>query len=92
MGTAIELVEGLPAFGGQAKLMIEEEALRLGAIVVRPGLIHGNEPGAMVGALTKAVKSLRVVPLIGSGKQVLYLVHEDDLAALLLRRRRSAQG
>lgn len=68
---------------GKAKLAIEKEAFRLGAIVIRPGLIFGDEPGAMLGALNKAIKSSSIVPLIGNGKQVLYPVHEDDLAALI---------
>ena len=70
---------------GKAKLEIEHEALRLGAIVIRPGLIYGDEPGAMMGALDKAVKSSPIVPLIGNGNQLLYLVHEDDLVALIHR-------
>jgi nucleoside-diphosphate-sugar epimerase len=77
--------EGCKSLYGKAKLLIEKEALRLGATIIRPGLIYGDEPGAMVGALTRAIKSLPVVPLIGSGRQTLYLVHEDDLATLVLR-------
>jgi nucleoside-diphosphate-sugar epimerase len=77
--------EGCQSLYGKAKLLIEREAERLGATVIRPGLIYGDEPGAMVGALTRAVKSLPVVPLIGSGRQTLYLTHEDDLATLVLR-------
>jgi nucleoside-diphosphate-sugar epimerase len=37
----------------------------------------------MVGALTKAVRGLPLVPLIGNGQQMLYAVHEDDLATLI---------
>jgi nucleoside-diphosphate-sugar epimerase len=77
--------EGCKSLYGKAKLEIEKEALRLGAIVVRPGLIYGDEPGGMVRALIKAIKASPIVPLVGSGKQVLHLVHEDDLAALVRR-------
>ena len=68
---------------GRAKLQVEGETLRLGGSVVRPGLVYGQTPGAMVQALTKAVTALPVVPLIGSGRQLQYLAHEDDLAALV---------
>jgi nucleoside-diphosphate-sugar epimerase len=68
---------------GRAKLEIENEVLRLGGLVVRPGLIHGNQPGAIMGALDKAVRSLTLVPMIGNGKQRLYATHEEDLAALV---------
>lgn len=75
--------EGCSSMYGRAKLEIEKEAHRLGATVVRPGLIFGDLPGGMVGALTKAAGTLPVVPVIGSGRQVLYAAHEDDLARLV---------
>jgi nucleoside-diphosphate-sugar epimerase len=68
---------------GRAKLLVERETLRLGGSVIRPGLVYGPTPGGMLGALTKAVTALPVVPLIGSGRHLQYLAHEDDLAALV---------
>ncbi|HEX4145207.1 MAG TPA: NAD-dependent epimerase/dehydratase family protein [Pirellulales bacterium] len=76
---------GCKSLYGRAKLAVEREAAALGAIVVRPGLIYGERPGGMVGALTKAVRSLPLVPLIGDGRQMLYAIHEDDLATLVER-------
>lgn len=83
--SSMSAFSGCKSLYGKAKLAVEEEAFRLGATVVRPGLIFGDEPGAMLGALNKAIKSSSIVPLIGSGKQVLYPAHEDDLASLVLR-------
>ncbi len=83
--STISAFEGCKSHYGKAKLKIEKEALRLGAIVVRPGLIYGDESGGMIGAMIKAVKASPIVPLVGSGKQLLHLVHEDDLAALVRR-------
>jgi len=77
--------EGCKSLYGRAKLEIERAAVPLGAIVVRPGLIWGQRPGGMVGALAGAVKRLPVLPLIGSGGQMLYAIHEDDLAAIVER-------
>jgi nucleoside-diphosphate-sugar epimerase len=73
---------------GRGKLIVEKEALRLGYAVVRPGLVYGDTPGGMMGALVKmirAAKSLPVVPMIGSGRQPQYPVHEEDLAELIYR-------
>ncbi|HYY99608.1 MAG TPA: NAD(P)-dependent oxidoreductase [Pyrinomonadaceae bacterium] len=75
--------EGCRSLYGRAKLEIEREALRLGAVVIRPGLVYGERPGAMVGALVRAVEASPVVPLVGGGGQVLYPAHEDDLARLV---------
>jgi nucleoside-diphosphate-sugar epimerase len=85
--STISAFDGCRSMYGKAKMEIEHAALDLGASVVRPGLIYGDHPGAMVESLTKAVAKLPVVPLIGSGRQVQYLVHDQDLAefvALLL--------
>jgi nucleoside-diphosphate-sugar epimerase len=83
--SSMSAFDGCKSLYGRAKLLVEKEAFRLGALVVRPGLVYGARPGAMVGALTHAIKSSPIVPLIGSGNQVLYPVHEDDLASLIVK-------
>jgi nucleoside-diphosphate-sugar epimerase len=83
--STISAFPGCKSLYGQAKLAVEAETRRLGGLVVRPGLIFGEDPGGMVGALTKAVQKLPIVPLIGSGRQVLYPAHEDDVARLVCR-------
>ena len=70
---------------GQAKLDIEKEAIRLGASVVRPGLIYGEQSGSLMGALDRLVQKLPVLPVIESRGQLLYAAHEEDLAALVSR-------
>lgn len=69
---------------GQAKMMVEAEAARHNAIIVRPGLVYGPSPGGMVGALNGALK-LPILPLVGMGHQMLYLIHENDLGAMIGR-------
>lgn len=83
--------EGCKSLYGKAKLLIEKEAQKIGAVVIRPGLIYGVDPGGMVGNLKKAVSRLPILPLIGTGRQIQYLVHEDDLTGLILKLAAEAQ-
>jgi nucleoside-diphosphate-sugar epimerase len=81
--SSLSCFEGCRSLYGQGKLAAETEALRLGFAVVRPGLVYGDRPGGMMGALEKAVKASPVVPLIGDGSHPQYPVHEEDLAELV---------
>jgi nucleoside-diphosphate-sugar epimerase len=76
---------GCRSWYGKAKLEIEARARELGAAVVQPGLIYGESPGGMVGKLVQLVRISPVLPLIGSGRQPLYAVHEHDLERLIQR-------
>jgi len=68
---------------GRAKLAMEADTLRRGGGVIRPGLVFGPDPGGMVGKLNGLVQ-LPVQPLIGSGAQVLYCAHSEDLGCLVV--------
>lgn len=69
---------------GKAKLAIEKEAHKLNAVVIRPGLIYGDQPGGMVGKMLEKIKSSFFVPVIHHGNSQLYLIHESDLCQLVL--------
>ncbi len=63
---------------GSAKLEIEQRAVELGGIALRPGLVYGSRPRGMAGTLLRLTR-LPVVPVLtGGGSQ--FPVHEDDLA------------
>jgi hypothetical protein len=48
--------------------------------------VYGSRPsGGMFGSLQRSVAKSAIVPLIGSGRYMQYLVHEEDLCELLLR-------
>jgi len=81
--SSLSCFEGCRSLYGKGKLAVEKEALRLGFAVVRPGLVYGEHPGGMMGALEKAVKASPVVPLIGDGAYPQYPIHEQDLAELV---------
>lgn len=77
--------EGCRSNYGKAKLMVEKEALALGAIVIRPGLVWGESSGGVMGTLEKLVTQLPVIPyLSGSGNLQQFLIHQADLSAAVV--------
>lgn len=68
---------------GRTKLECEKIAAEFGAVILRPGLIYGEKLGGMVGAMAGLIKKLPILPLIGSGRTMLYLTQEDDLSKLI---------
>jgi len=70
---------------GQVKYIVEEKVKELGGISIRPGLIWGENLRGILGALKSIIKKFPVIPLIGNGKQILYLVHEEDLAEAIFK-------
>jgi nucleoside-diphosphate-sugar epimerase len=76
---------GARSMYGRAKLEIERAAASVGATIVRPGLVWGEQATAMFGALRGSIERLRVVPLPTPARRRLALVHEDDLALLVER-------
>lgn len=83
--SSLSAFEGCRSLYGRAKLEIEQAALRLGALVIRPGLVYGDQPGGVFGGLVKQVKSARLIPLLSGGYQPQFLVHADDLGELIAR-------
>jgi nucleoside-diphosphate-sugar epimerase len=81
--SSISAFDGCKSLYGKAKLEIEKIALKNGALVIRPGLVWGNPPGAMFGKLAGQVREKSLVPLIGDGSQIQFLVHNEDLCALI---------
>jgi nucleoside-diphosphate-sugar epimerase len=81
--SSISAYDGCRSLYGKAKLEIEKIALANGALVVRPGLVYGGIAGGMFGRLSEKLRKSAVVPLIGGGKQIQFLVHSDDLCAFI---------
>ena len=75
--------EGCASNYGRVKLRVEQEVLRTGGIVLRPGLVYGDRMGGMMGTLAGLIEKSQLVPLIGDGRQALYLIHEADLGDLV---------
>lgn len=83
--SSISAFDSCRSLYGKAKLQIEEIARDLGVVIVRPGLVYGDQPAGMFGSLQRSATTPGILPLIGSGKYLQYLIHEDDLSELLRR-------
>lgn len=74
--------EGTRQLYGSAKLEIEAAALAVGGCAIRPGLVYGDQPSGMAGALLGLTR-FPVVPLVaGDARQ--FPVHVDDLTAAIV--------
>ncbi|MEO6922611.1 MAG: NAD(P)-dependent oxidoreductase [Bryocella sp.] len=83
--STISAFEGARSEYGKSKLAVEKLVLAAGGTVVRPGLVWGERSGGMFGSLRQQVSKGGMVPVIGDGKAPQYLVHEDDLAGVVVR-------
>jgi nucleoside-diphosphate-sugar epimerase len=83
--SSISAFDGCRSLYGKAKLEIEKIALENGALVIRPGLVYGSGPGGMFGKLTAQIHNSSVIPMIGDGSQIQFLVHNEDLSAFIER-------
>jgi nucleoside-diphosphate-sugar epimerase len=83
--SSISAFDGCRSLYGQAKLEIEKIALDGGALVIRPGLVYGSGAGGMFGKLVGQVRRSAVIPIVGKGSQIQFLVHNEDLSAFIER-------
>jgi nucleoside-diphosphate-sugar epimerase len=63
---------------GRAKREVERYSLDNAICVIRPGLITG--PGGLYDKLRYLAETLPLIPLIGRGDQVMYLIKREDAA------------
>jgi len=83
--SSISAFPGCRSLYGKAKLKIEVWAERVGAYIVRPGLVYADtsaRSGGMYGSLVRSARA-SLVPQIGDGRYCQYLIHIDDLYALI---------
>jgi nucleoside-diphosphate-sugar epimerase len=83
--SSISAFDGCRSLYGRAKLEIEKIALDCDALVIRPGLVCGNAAGGMFGRLVAQVRHSSVIPMIGDGSQIQFLVHSEDLCSFVKR-------
>jgi len=81
--SSISAFDGCRSLYGRAKLEIEKLARDSGALVIRPGLVYGSGAGGMFGKLVAQIGKSSVVPMIGAGSQIQFLVHNEDLCGFI---------
>lgn len=69
---------------GRAKMAVERAVRNLPAVVIRPGLVYGDQPGGVFGSIQRRVNKSSLIPLIGDGSYAQYLVHEEDVGAAVV--------
>jgi nucleoside-diphosphate-sugar epimerase len=72
-----------PTMYGRSKWAIEQEVLKAGGWVIRPGQVYGGDEKGLFGILSATVRSLPVLPAFFPAPCV-QPVHVDDLASALL--------
>jgi nucleoside-diphosphate-sugar epimerase len=83
--SSMSAFEGCKSLYGRAKLEIESRAKSCNVFLVRPGLIYGDHPGGIFDNLVHQTGHSFAIPLIGGGRQVLCLTHQDDLCEVILQ-------
>jgi nucleoside-diphosphate-sugar epimerase len=82
--SSMSAFEGCKSLYGRAKLEIEKRVQSGNVFLARPGLIYGDHPAGIFGNLVKQAGHSPALPLIGGGRQVLCLTHQDDLCEVIL--------
>lgn len=82
--STISAFDEAESYYGKTKLAVEHAVALRGGAVIRPGLVYGERPGGMFGALKAQAGRGAIIPLLGTGRYAQYLVHEDDLAAAVV--------
>ena len=74
---------------GMAKYAVEQLVTKANGTVIRSGLVWGENAGGVFGSLEERATKGGIMPMIGNGGYLQYLVHEDDLVETV---RRAAHG
>jgi nucleoside-diphosphate-sugar epimerase len=88
-GGRVVLISSLSAFigarseYGRAKLELENAVLERGGVVLRPGLVFGRHAGGLFGAMVRAISRRAVTPMVGGGRQRLFITHDASLCELV---------
>lgn len=79
--------DALSAYG-KTKYAAEQALLdidQLNVIILRPGLVTGSGSRGLFQRMTRMVKSLPLIPLLGGGNSLVQPIHVDDLCEAIFR-------
>lgn len=83
--STVSAFPGARSVYGQSKHLVEDMVLRERGLVLRLGLVYGQQIGGVFAGLKNLVSRLRFVPMIGDGNAVQYPLHESTLAIVIRR-------
>lgn len=71
---------------GRTKFLADEEvrASELDWTILQPSLIYGPQRRGIFHKLLETLKTLPVVPVVGSGREPVHPIHAEDVAAMVL--------
>lgn len=83
--STISAYEDAKSLYGKTKFQLEQR-LRLydNVAIIRPGLIFHHPLQGMAESLDRYIRKLRIVPVVGSGKQLIYPCLLDDLVKFIV--------
>lgn len=83
--STVAAYDGAPSYYARSKYALERLLDPTRDVIVRPGLIIGRGGHGLFQQLLDNMRSLRVVPLFGGGRQPLQTVHVDDVCEAIAR-------
>jgi nucleoside-diphosphate-sugar epimerase len=81
--SSLSAFEGARSQYGRTKLELERAVLERDGVVLRPGLVFGAHASGLFGAMSGALSTRALVPLIGGGSQRLFVTHDEHLCELV---------
>ena len=81
--SSMAATSGNPSLYAASKRELETVARANGCSVVRPGFVWSEASRGIAGSLRRAAR-LPIIPLPDGGRQILYTVHVDDCAAVVV--------
>lgn len=81
--SSLSAFEGTRSLYGKTKLEMERMTSARGGMSLRPGLIHSDSNGSLVGNMVRALQASRFVPVVGDGQSIQYATHLDDLTSVV---------
>lgn len=84
--STISAYESAKSIYGRTKFQLEQHlSLYDNVIIVRPGLIFHHPLQGIAASLDRYIRTLHIVPIVSSGKQLIYPCLLDDLAKFIFK-------
>jgi nucleoside-diphosphate-sugar epimerase len=83
--STISAFEGCRSAYGKSKLMVEKALQGTNNVVMRPGLIFGDQDGGVFGGIRQQIRKQKFVPMIGDGTVPQYLLHQETMVETIMR-------